>query len=132
MGTRNGTIKKTELSAYSNPRAGGIIAMGIDEGDGVIAVQLSDGQSEIFIGTRQGMAIRFPEDDVRPMGRTAYGVRGITLREGDEVVAGGFVGADSMSRAAGVPTYIADILLATALLTMVLALRLTRARIHWR
>ena len=61
--------------------------MGIDEGDGVIAVQLSDGQSEIFIGTRQGMAIRFPEDDVRPMGRTAYGVRGIRLREGDEVVA---------------------------------------------
>ncbi len=87
MGTRNGTIKKTELSAYSNPRAGGIIAMGIDDGDGVIAVQLSDGQSEIFIGTRQGMAIRFPEDDVRAMGRTAYGVRGITLREGDEVVA---------------------------------------------
>ncbi len=87
MGTRNGTVKKTELSAYANPRAGGIIAMGIDEGDGVIAVQLSDGHSEIFIGTRQGMAIRFPEDDVRPMGRTAYGVRGITLREGDEVVA---------------------------------------------
>jgi len=87
MGTKNGTIKKTELSAYSNPRAGGIIAMGIDEGDGVIAVQLSDGESEVFIGTRQGMAIRFPEDDVRPMGRTAYGVRGITLREGDEVVA---------------------------------------------
>ena len=87
MGTRNGTIKKTELSAYSNPRAGGIIAMGIDEGDGVIAVQLSDGQSEVFIGTREGMAIRFPESDVRPMGRTAYGVRGITLRDGDEVVA---------------------------------------------
>ncbi len=87
MGTKNGTIKKTELSAYSNPRAGGIIAMGIDDGDGVIAVQLSDGQSEIFIGTRQGMAIRFPEDDVRPMGRTAYGVRGITLRDGDAVVA---------------------------------------------
>ena len=87
MGTRGGTIKKTDLSAYSNPRAGGIIAMGIDEGDAVIAVQLSDGQSEIFIGTRQGMAIRFPEGDVRPMGRTAYGVRGISLREGDEVVA---------------------------------------------
>ncbi len=87
MGTRQGTIKKTELSAYANPRAGGIIAMGVDEGDGVIAVQISDGQSEIFIGTRQGMAIRFPEDDVRPMGRTAYGVRGISLREGDEVVA---------------------------------------------
>ena len=87
MGTRKGTIKKTELSAFSNPRAGGIIAMGIEEGDEVIDVQLSDGQSEIFIGTRDGKAIRFGEDDVRSMGRTAYGVRGIQLREGDEVVA---------------------------------------------
>ena len=87
MGTRNGTIKKTELSAFSNPRAGGIIAMGVEESDAVMAVQLSDGASEVFIGTREGMAIRFPEDDVRPMGRTAYGVRGIQLREGDEVVA---------------------------------------------
>ena len=87
MGTQKGTIKKTELSAFSNPRAGGIIAMGIEDGDTVIDVQLSDGQSEIFIGTRDGKAIRFAEDDVRPMGRTAYGVRGIQLREGDEVVA---------------------------------------------
>ena len=87
MGTRKGTIKKTELSAFANPRAGGIIAMGIEEGDEVIDVQLSDGQSEIFIGTRDGKAIRFVEADVRPMGRTAYGVRGIQLREGDEVVA---------------------------------------------
>ncbi|MDO8678581.1 MAG: DNA gyrase subunit A, partial [Acidobacteriota bacterium] len=87
MGTRKGTIKKTELSAYSNPRAGGIIAMGIEEDDAVIAVQLSDGQSEIFIGTRDGKAIRFPEGDVRAMGRTAYGVRGIQLRDTDEVVA---------------------------------------------
>jgi len=87
MGTRKGTIKKTELSAFSNPRAGGIIAMGIDEGDAVIDVQMSDGQSEIFIGTRHGKAIRFVEDDVRGMGRTAFGVRGIQLREGDEVVA---------------------------------------------
>jgi DNA gyrase subunit A len=87
MGTRKGTVKKTELSAFSNPRAGGIIAMGIDEGDAVMAVQMSDGASEVFIGTREGKAIRFPEDDVRPMGRTAYGVRGIQLREGDEVVA---------------------------------------------
>jgi DNA gyrase subunit A len=61
--------------------------MGIDEGDAVMAVQLSDGASEIFIGTREGKAIRFPEEDVRPMGRTAYGVRGIQLREGDQVVA---------------------------------------------
>jgi DNA gyrase subunit A len=87
MGTRSGTIKKMALSAFSNPRAGGIIAMGIDEGDAVIAAQLSDGSSEVFIGSRAGMAIRFPEGDVRQMGRTAYGVRGITLREGDEVVA---------------------------------------------
>ena len=87
MGTRQGTIKKTELSAFANPRAGGIIAMGIEEGDSVIDVQLSDGQSEIFIGTKDGKAIRFEEGDVRAMGRTAYGVRGIQLREGDEVVA---------------------------------------------
>jgi DNA gyrase subunit A len=87
MGSRKGTVKKTDLSAFSNPRAGGIIAMGIEEGDSVIAVELSDGKEQIFIGTSDGMAIRFEETDVRPMGRSAYGVRGITLREGDEVVA---------------------------------------------
>jgi DNA gyrase subunit A len=87
MGSRKGTVKKTDLSAFSNPRAGGIIAMGIEEGDAVIAVELSDGKEQIFIGTSDGMAIRFEETDVRPMGRNAYGVRGITLREGDEVVA---------------------------------------------
>jgi len=86
MGTRRGVIKKTELSAFSNPRAGGIIAMGVEEGDAVIAVQISNGGNEIFIGTRSGMSIRFPEGDVRPMGRTAYGVRGISLRDDDEVV----------------------------------------------
>ena len=87
MGTRKGTVKKTELSAFSNPRAGGIIAMGVETDDEVMAVRLSDGDSEIFIGSQQGMAIRFPESDVRSMGRTAYGVRGIQLRDGDEVVA---------------------------------------------
>jgi DNA gyrase subunit A len=87
MGTRRGVVKKTELSAFSNPRAGGIIAMGIEEGDAVMAVQVSDGKGEIFIGTRDGMAIRFAETEVRGMGRTAYGVRGISLREGDAVVA---------------------------------------------
>ncbi len=87
MGTRKGVIKKTDLSAFSNPRAGGIIAMGVEEGDAVIAVEMSDGKEQIFLGTRDGMAIRFDETDVRPMGRTAYGVRGISLREGDEVVA---------------------------------------------
>jgi DNA gyrase subunit A len=83
MGTRKGVVKKTALSAFSNPRAGGIIAMGVEEGDAVIAVQSTDGSGEVFIGTRDGMAIRFEETDVRPMGRTAYGVRGITLRGDD-------------------------------------------------
>ena len=87
MGTRKGVIKKTDLSAFSNPRAGGIIAMGVEEGDAVIAVELSDGSEQIFLGTRDGMAIRFAESDVRAMGRGAYGVRGISLREDDEVVA---------------------------------------------
>jgi DNA gyrase subunit A len=87
MGTRKGVIKKTALSAFSNPRAGGIIAMGVEDGDSVITVQVTDGTSEVFIGTRDGMAIRFKETDVRPMGRTAYGVRGITLRDDDYVVA---------------------------------------------
>jgi DNA gyrase subunit A len=87
MGTRRGVVKKTALSAFSNPRAGGIIAMGVEEGDAVIGVQVTDGNGEIFIGTRNGMAIRFPETDVRPMGRAAYGVRGISLRDDDYVVA---------------------------------------------
>ena len=87
MGTRRGVVKKMALSLFSNPRAGGIIAMGVEEGDSVIAVQVTEGNGEIFIGTRVGMAIRFAESDVRAMGRTAYGVRGITLREDDYVVA---------------------------------------------
>jgi DNA gyrase subunit A len=87
MGSCRGVVKKTDLSLFRNPRAGGIIAMGIEEGDSVIAVELTDGKEQIFLGTREGMAIRFEETDVRPMGRTAYGVRGIALREGDEVVA---------------------------------------------
>jgi DNA gyrase subunit A len=87
MGTRKGVIKKSDLSAFRNPRAGGIIAMGVEAGDSVIAVEISDGKEQIFLGTRDGMAIRFEETDVRPMGRTAYGVRGISLRDDDEVVA---------------------------------------------
>jgi DNA gyrase subunit A len=86
MGTRLGVVKKTALSGFSNPRAGGIIAMGVEEGDSVIAVQVTDGNGEVFIATRYGMAIRFHESDVRPMGRAAYGVRGISLRGDDYVV----------------------------------------------
>jgi DNA gyrase subunit A len=87
MGTLRGVVKKTELTAFSNPRAGGIIAIGVEEGDRVMAVRMTEGPGEIFIGTRDGMAIRFPEADVRAMGRAAYGVRGISLRDDDEVVA---------------------------------------------
>jgi len=87
MATRNGTIKKTELSAYSNPRTNGIIAITIDEGDRLIAVNMTDGSRDIFLGSKMGMAIRFKEENVRSMGRTATGVRGIALVEGDEVVA---------------------------------------------
>jgi DNA gyrase subunit A len=87
MGTQRGVIKKTELSAFSNPRAGGIIAIGVEEGDAVISVSISDGSSQIFIATRSGKSIRFNESDVRSMGRTAYGVRGISLRADDDVVA---------------------------------------------
>ncbi|MDH4083503.1 MAG: DNA gyrase subunit A [Nitrospira sp.] len=86
MGTKKGIIKKTELSAFSNPRQGGIIALGLESGDKLIGVQLTDGQREILLGTRQGMTIRFKEEEVRPMGRTAYGVKGITLEEGNEVI----------------------------------------------
>ena len=86
MGTLKGVVKKTSLSAFSNPRAGGIIAMGVEESDAVITVQQTDGGGQVFIGTRDGMAIRFEETDVRPMGRGAYGVRGITLRDDDIVV----------------------------------------------
>jgi len=82
--TKNGTIKKTPLSAYGNPRAGGIIAMGIDEDDELLSVNLTDGKQEIFMATADGQAIRFPEADVRPMGRGAHGVIGMKrgLREG--------------------------------------------------
>ncbi len=89
MGTRRGVVKKTDLRAFRHRWAGGVIAMGIDAaaGDAVVGAELSDGRAEIFMGTRSGMAIRFAEADVRPVGRTARGVRGIALREGDEVVA---------------------------------------------
>jgi DNA gyrase subunit A len=86
MGTRKGVVKRMDISLFSNPRPSGIIAMGVEEGDSVIAAALSDGRSQVFLGTCNGMAIRFEESDVRAMGRTAYGVRGITLRDDDEVV----------------------------------------------
>jgi DNA gyrase subunit A len=88
MVTKKGTIKKTELAAYSNPRAGGIIAISIEKGDELVDVQLTTGKQDIFLATRRGMAIRFKEDDVRDMGRTAKGVRGINLGKKDDSVVG--------------------------------------------
>jgi DNA gyrase subunit A len=87
MLTEKGIIKKTSLDAFSNPRQAGIIALTTDLDDQVVAVSLSDGQCDIFIATQQGMSIRFNEDDVRSMGRSARGVKGITLSKEDIVVA---------------------------------------------
>ncbi len=86
MVTENGTIKKTVLSAYGNIRKGGIIAINLVDGDSLREVGLSDGNNDIVIGTSSGMAIRFNEKDVRDMGRTATGVKGITLDKGDKVI----------------------------------------------
>ncbi len=86
MVTRQGVIKKTELSEFANIRSNGIIAMGVDSDDELIAVELTDGKKKIFLATRGGYAICFDEEDVRPMGRAARGVRGIDLRADDYVV----------------------------------------------
>jgi DNA gyrase subunit A len=84
--TQNGTVKKTDLMAYSNPRQGGIIALTIDEGDSLIAARLTDGSMDILMASRNGKSIRFNESDARPMGRTARGVRGMMLEGGDEII----------------------------------------------
>ena len=87
MATKQGVIKKTDLMAYSNPRTGGIIALTLDPGDELISACLTDGTKEVLLSTRDGKAIRFQEEDARALGRTARGVRGITLEEGDSLVA---------------------------------------------
>jgi DNA gyrase subunit A len=97
MATKRGIVKKTDLGAYGNPRAGGIIAVTLDEGDELIAVRMTKGDDEVLLGTRHGMAIRFREDEVRPVGRAARGVIGVSLAEGDEVV-----GAEVVSPGAAV------------------------------
>ncbi|MGZ3557586.1 MAG: DNA gyrase subunit A [Thermodesulfobacteriota bacterium] len=84
--TKRGTIKKTALEAYSNPRSGGIIAIHLDEADELISTKLTEGKQHLFIGTKLGKAIHFPEDQIREMGRTARGIRGIKISKEDEVV----------------------------------------------
>jgi DNA gyrase subunit A len=86
MVTKQGVIKKCELTEFDNPMARGIIALGLDDGDDLLAARLTNGSNYIFIATHDGMACRFKEDDVRPMGRPARGVRGMELEEGDYVV----------------------------------------------
>ena len=86
MATREGTIKKTALSEFSNPRKAGIIAVTLDEGDELVRVLLTDGEKEVLMVSKKGKAIRFSEEDVRPMGRTARGVRGMTLDGPDDEV----------------------------------------------
>ena len=87
MATDKGTVKKTNLEDFNSARKVGLIAITLDENEQLIGVELTDGNSEIILATRNGIAIRFDEQDVRPMGRTAHGVRGIQLNYGDEVVA---------------------------------------------
>jgi DNA gyrase subunit A len=86
LATRQGVVKKTDLAAFSNPRPSGIIALSVQEGDQLIDAVLTSGDDELLMGTRSGMAIHFSEKDVRPMGRTAHGVKGIELTKGDSVV----------------------------------------------
>ncbi len=86
MVTKNGKIKRTALSAYKNVRKNGLIAIGLDEDDEIAGVRLTDGNARLFVATRNGMALRMQETDVRPMSRSAHGVRAIKLREGDCVV----------------------------------------------
>jgi DNA gyrase subunit A len=86
MVTANGTVKKTSLEAFSRPRQAGIIAIELDQGDRLVGVDITDGKKHIILCSSGGKAIRFNEDDVRPMGRNAAGVRGIRLPEGEEVI----------------------------------------------
>ncbi len=86
MATKKGILKKTALTAYSNPRSGGIIALSIDRGDDLFSVKLTDGERQVFIATNGGKSIRFNEKEIRPMGRSARGVRGIRLLKDDYLV----------------------------------------------
>src|SRR5215831_11894541 len=99
--TRQGTVKKTPLADFANVRKGGIIAIGIESGDTLIDAKLTSGQNEVVLITHDGMSIRFSEEDVRPMGRPASGVRGITLEKDDAVVALAVVVKDATLLVAG-------------------------------
>jgi len=95
MATKQGIIKKTELEAYSHPRPSGIIAITLEEGDDLIGAEVTDGKRDVFLGTKDGLSIRFNEEDVREIGRTGKGVIGVRLGEGNEVVGMEIVRDDS-------------------------------------
>ncbi|SOE48573.1 DNA gyrase subunit A [Orrella dioscoreae] len=97
MATSRGTVKKTPLSDFSNPRKAGIIAVDLDEGDFLIGADLSDGKHDVMLFSDSGKAVRFDENDVRPMGRNARGVRGMMLEEGQTVIAMLVAGDESQS-----------------------------------
>ncbi len=97
MATSRGTVKKTPLSDFSNPRKAGIIAVALDEADFLIGADLTDGQHDVMLFSDSGKAVRFDENDVRPMGRTARGVRGMSLEEGQTVIAMLVAGDESQS-----------------------------------
>jgi DNA gyrase subunit A len=86
LATAKGVVKKTPLSAYARPRSGGIIALKLDEGDTLVAARVTDGTQQVFLATERGKAVRFDENDLRPMGRVARGVTGIRFKPGDRVV----------------------------------------------
>lgn len=86
LATKDGTVKKTNLIEYSRPRQGGIIAITLDEGDNLVNAVLTDGEKQIMLATKNGLAIKFHEEDARPIGRTSKGVRGIMLKDKDEVM----------------------------------------------
>ncbi|MDP6685643.1 MAG: DNA gyrase C-terminal beta-propeller domain-containing protein, partial [Candidatus Omnitrophota bacterium] len=95
MATKNGLIKKTDIMAYSNPRKGGIVGITIEQGDELIGVGLTNGKAEMLLATNQGKLIRFPESQVRDMGRSAKGVKGITLAKKDKVISMGIMAKDA-------------------------------------
>ncbi|HZH03382.1 MAG TPA: DNA gyrase C-terminal beta-propeller domain-containing protein, partial [Myxococcaceae bacterium] len=97
--TKKGVVKRTDLTAFANVRSAGIIALGVEDGDILVAARITDGTKDILLSTAKGMSIRFPESEVRSMGRGAYGVKGITLENGDEVV-----GADVVEKETSILT----------------------------
>jgi len=108
MCTKGGVIKKTVLSAFANPRKGGIVAMGLEKDDAVMTAKISDGSQDVLLAMLQGKAIRFPEKLIRDMGRAAKGVRGVSLKKKDEVVGMEIVSADLSKTGATILTVTAQ------------------------